>query len=261
MLLYQRESGDAREYKLIFICVPKTLHSRLYRVNRMTFFWKKNFPCHRFPPCLVPDVVPCFGKRLNPSRETCVGLTDREWIMLKFFIRQMILKFGKRYDYDVDYMLHMLDRTPEVMSGLNALSKLSSYRKKAPLNAHMAARLQGVLMEDCGPCVQLTVDMALEAGMARDEIEAVLTGDPAAMAEDTALGYRFASAILARSPDQDDVREAVRAAYGDEAVIEITLATQVSRFFPMIKTGLGYGKSCSMIVLGERKITMSKEAA
>ncbi|RED51408.1 hypothetical protein [Aestuariispira insulae] len=181
--------------------------------------------------------------------------------MFRFFIRQMILKFGKRYDYDVDYMLHMLERTPGVMNGLNAMSKLSSYRKKTPLNAHMAARLQGVLMEDCGPCVQLTVDMALEAGMARDEIEAVLTGDLAAMAEDTALGYRFAAAILARSDDQDVARAAVRTAYGEEAVIEITLATQVSRFFPMIKTGLGYGQSCSMVTLGERKITMEKDAA
>ena len=181
--------------------------------------------------------------------------------MFKSFIKHMILKFGNRYGYDVGYMLHMLETTPEVVNSFNALSKLARYRKKAPLNAHMAAKLLGALNEDCGPCVQLAVDMARESGVASDQIEAVLTEDQAAMAPDTALGYRFASAIIARSTNEDAAREAVRSAYGDAAIIELTLASQVGRLFPMIKAGLGYGKSCSRIDIGQRKITVTKEAA
>ena len=181
--------------------------------------------------------------------------------MLKYFMKHMILKFGNRYSYDVGYMLHMLETTPEVMTSFNALSKLDSYRKRTPVEAHMAAKLRGVLNEDCGPCVQLTVDMARESGMASDQIEAALTGDQAAMSPDTALGFRFASAIMARSNDEDAAREAVRSAYGDAAVIELTLATQITRLFPMVKAGLGYGKSCSRIDIGERRVTLAKEAA
>lgn len=181
--------------------------------------------------------------------------------MIKHFIKHMILKFGKHYSYDVGYMLHMLETTPEVMHSFNALSKLSGFRKAAPVNAHMAAKLLGTLKEDCGPCVQLTVDMAREAGMAPDQIEAVLTGEQSAMEPDTALGYRFASAIMARSSGEDAVRETVRAAYGDSGVIELTLAAQTVRLFPMIKAGLGYGKSCSRINIGARDIAVVKEAA
>lgn len=181
--------------------------------------------------------------------------------MFKILIKRMILGFGARYDYDVDYMLHMLEATPGVMNSFNALSKLSSYRKVVSVNAHMAASLLGVLREDCGPCVQLTVDMAREAGMAPEQIEAVLTGDPAGMAADTTLGHRFASALLARSEDEDAAREAVRGAYGDAGVVELTLACQVIRLFPMIKTGLGYGKSCGLITIGTRKVTVVQEAA
>ncbi|MEM7119722.1 MAG: hypothetical protein AAF563_00510 [Pseudomonadota bacterium] len=173
----------------------------------------------------------------------------------------MILKFGHRYGYDVGYMLHMLETTPDVMGSFNALSKLAGYRKAVPVNAHMAAGLRGVLYEDCGPCVQLTVDMAREAGVASDQIEAVLTGDLAIMSSDTALGYRFASAILARSSDDEAAREAVRGAYGDAGVIALTLAAQVSRVFPMVKTGLGYGKTCSRVHVGERQVSPMKEAA
>ncbi len=181
--------------------------------------------------------------------------------MFKYFTKHMISKFGKRYDYDVGYMLHMLETTPEVMSSFHALSKLAIYRKTTPVNAHMAAKLIGALNEDCGPCVQLTVDIARESGVASDQIEAVLTGDRAAMSPDTALGCRFASAIIARSTDEDAAREAVRSAYGEAAIIELTLASQIIRLFPMVKAGLGYGKSCDRIYIGEREITVAKEAA
>ena len=166
--------------------------------------------------------------------------------MFRYFIKHMILKFGKRYDYDVGYMLHMLETTPEVMNAFNALSKLDSARKTTPVNAHMAAKILGVLNEDCGPCVQLAVDMARESGMAPDQIEAVLTGDQAAMSSDTALSYRFASAIIARSGDEDAAREAVRSAYGDAAVIELTLAAQVGQdCFPWSKPGLVMAKAAA----------------
>ena len=181
--------------------------------------------------------------------------------MFRFIIRHMIKKFGKRYDYEVDYILHMLEVAPDVMNAFNALSKLSSYRKKAPVNALMAARLLGVLEEDCGPCVQLSSDMAREAGMAPEQVEAVLTGDQEAMSSDTALGYRYAVAILNGSPDQFAAREAVRQAHGEAAVVELTLAMQVNRLFPMIKQGLGYGKSCSRVRIGNRKVLAVKAAA
>ena len=181
--------------------------------------------------------------------------------MFRYFTKHRISKFGKRYGYDVGYMLHMLETTPDVMNAFNALSKLAGYRRQTPVEAHVAANLLGALTEDCGPCVQLTVHMARDSGMASDQIEAVLTGDQAAMAADTALGYRFASAIIARSTDEDAAREAVRSTYGDAAVIELTLACQVVRVFPMVKAGLGYGKSCSRIDVGERQITLAKEAA
>ena len=181
--------------------------------------------------------------------------------MLRYLTRNMIRKFGRHYDYDVSYMLYMLETTPDVMTPFNALSKLAGYRKTVPMNAHMAASVLGVLHEDCGPCTQLTVDMAREAGVAPDQIEAVLNGNNAAMAKDTALAYRFASAIINRSSDEDAARQAVRDAYGDAAVIELTLATQVVRVFPMVKAGLGYAKSGQRVSIGDREVTFVKEAA
>jgi alkylhydroperoxidase family enzyme len=173
----------------------------------------------------------------------------------------MIRSFGKRYDYDIGYMLLLLDETPSLMNAFNGLSKLSGYRKKAPVEAYIAAKLTGVGAEDCGPCLQLAVDMAREDGVAGSLIEAILAGDEGSMCTDSALGFRFASAILARSDDEDAARAAVRNAYGEAAVVELTLATQINRVFPMVKRGLGYDKSCNRITVGGRQIDVVRDAA
>ena len=174
--------------------------------------------------------------------------------MLRPVYRFMIRGFGKRYDYDTGYMILLLDETPSLMNALNGLSKLSNYQKNAPLEAHVAARLTGVRAEDCGPCLQLTIDMARERGMSGPLTEAILSGDVDSMCTDSALGFRFASATLTRSGDEEAARDAVRDAYGEAAVIELTLASQISRVFPMLKRGLGFDKTCKRTSVGTSQI-------
>jgi hypothetical protein len=51
--------------------------------------------------------------------------------------------------------------------------------------------------------------MALEAGMPREQIEAVLRRDPLAMNSATILGFRFADAVVRRSGGADEFRDAI----------------------------------------------------
>ena len=99
--------------------------------------------------------------------------------------------------------------------------KASDHREVIPVETSFAAKLTGALAEDCGPCTQLCVDMALEAGMARDQIEAVLRRDLKTMTPDVALGFQFADAILRRSAEDDVYRDAVRARWVSATSSEI----------------------------------------
>jgi hypothetical protein len=130
-----------------------------------------------------------------------------------------------------------------------------------PVEASFAAKISGAMAEDCGPCTQLTVDMALEAGMAKDQIEAVLRRDHRAMNAATALGFRFADAVIRRSPDDDACRDAVRAQWGEKGVIDLTMALQMGRIFPMVKTALGYGKECRRVNVGGHDVDVIRQAA
>jgi hypothetical protein len=115
--------------------------------------------------------------------------------------------------------------------------------------------------EDCGPCTQLTVDMALEAGMARDQIEAVLRRDVKAMTPSVVLGFRFADAVVRRSLDDEACRDAVRARWGDKGVIDLAMGLQLGRMFPMIKYALGYAKECRRVSVAGDHIDVVKQAA
>ena len=127
--------------------------------------------------------------------------------------------------------------------------------------ANIPAKITGAIAEDCGPCTQLTVDMALEAGMARDQIEAVLRRDVAAMTEAVALGFQFASAVAHRSMDDDKYRDAVRPRWGEKGVIDLAMALQMGRTFPMIKLGLGYARECRRVAVAGHQIDVIKQAA
>lgn len=181
--------------------------------------------------------------------------------MLRLFARRGLAKFAKRYDYDVSYMRAMLTASPAAFMKFTQVMKLATHREAAPLDAYYAAKLVGALVEDCGPCTQLVVNLAREAGVREAQIEALLKRDVGAMNADTALGFAFGEAIAYRLPNEDEVRDGVRAQWGDKGLIDLTFALQVSRIFPMLKAGLGYAKECRRVHVGARPVDVVRRAA
>jgi hypothetical protein len=181
--------------------------------------------------------------------------------MHSLIARRMLRATSKRYGYDTSYLEMMLKESPSAFFKFAPVMKAAGHREVVPVDAGFAAKIVGALAEDCGPCTQLVVDMALEAGMPKDQIEAVLRRDPRAMNSDTVLGFRFADAVVRRSPDDDEYRDAIRAQWGEKGVIDLTLALQMSRMFPMVKAGLGYARECRRVIVDGHNVDVVKQAA
>ena len=180
----------------------------------------------------------------------------RSWIA-----RRTLRAFARRYGYDVSYLLMMLNHSPAAFFKFAPVMKAAAHREAVPIDASFAAKIVGALAEDCGPCTQLVVDMALEAGMEKDQIEAVLRRDPRTMSDTTRLAFRFADAVMRRSVDDEEFRDAVRAQWGEQGVIDLTLALQLGRMFPMVKAGLGYAKECRRVTVDGHNVDVVKQAA
>jgi hypothetical protein len=180
----------------------------------------------------------------------------RSWIA-----RRMLRSYSKRYAYDTSYLDMMLRESPAAFFKFAPLMKASRHREVVPIEASFVVGIVGAKAEDCGPCTQLVVDMALEAGVPKDQIEAVLRRDLRAMRSDVLVAFRFADAIARRSLDDGEHREAVRARWGQKGVIDLTMALQMGRMFPMVKAALGYAKECRRVSVGGNEVDVVKQAA
>jgi hypothetical protein len=170
--------------------------------------------------------------------------------MIKWFLRRWITTFERTWNYDAAYMHDVLDADPKALLAFSKVAGVSRYRKDVPRAAYFAAAITGTMAEDCGPCTQLTIDMAERAGVAPSVLRAVVARDFAALSADAALGVRFADAALRRAADADDLRDEVVRRWGKRALVSLAFAVTGARIFPTLKYALGHGRACTRVTVG-----------
>lgn len=174
--------------------------------------------------------------------------------MFAFWFSRFVDRFGRRYDYDVSYLHHLrrVDTGAFLRAGL--LNLVSAHRGGVPAAPLFAARLRAALAEDCGPCVQLVANMAVEAAVDPAIVAGILRDDPGALPGEVALVLAFTEAVLARDPQADRLREDIAARWGERGVAAIALAIGTSRVYPCLKHALGYGRACSRVTIAEQSL-------
>jgi len=156
--------------------------------------------------------------------------------------------FEARYRYDGAYMKDMLRDAPEAYRAFEAFLPMASFRKEAPRDAYFVAKIAAFRRVDCGPCLQLAVRRAQEAGVPAPIVAAAAL-DQGELSETLARARRFAEAILDGHPDCDRLRQELAAELGAAAVVELALAAASAQIFPVMKRATGHYKSCSLVKL------------
>ena len=181
--------------------------------------------------------------------------------MLKALLDRFAIRpFEKSFDYDAGYMRAVLEARPVSFLKFSVLPSLAN-RRDAPAEALAAAGILATLSEDCGPCTQIGVDIALKGGARAEVLRAILAGDEAAMGPDAALGYRFARASLARDLEAADVaRDEVVRRWGRKGLIALAMALTTSRMYPTLKYAMGHGRACSKVMVAGEPASFEKPA-
>ncbi len=170
--------------------------------------------------------------------------------MLRTLFARIIDRFEKEWSYDASYMRHIVNADPIAFAKFSILPGLTN-RRAAPGAALAAAGIVGTVAEDCGPCTQISVDIAARSGVPAETLRAILAGDEAAMGRDAALAWRFARASLARDMEVcDPLRDEIVARWGQRGLTAVAFALTTARMYPTLKYALGYGKACSRVRVG-----------
>ncbi len=179
--------------------------------------------------------------------------------MIRSIGHRIIDRFGDRYDYDATYMHEILDVSIRAFLKLAMAQAMNAHREGLPADTLFAARITAVRFEDCGPCAQLVVNMALEAGVAAATVRAIVGRDFDAMGEDAALGVAFADAVLAHNAT-DEMRARALTRYGERGLVTLAYAIAATRIYPTMKRVLGHAHTCERLRVEDNIVTAARAA-
>ena len=162
-----------------------------------------------------------------------------------------MLEGARRYlgDVNMDYAWHLRDVAPSRLWRFSLIKTVEGPRRITPPGVWHAAGLAAAMVEDCGPCVQIHVNLAQKDKVDARILSALVQKRLDDVPADIALGFRFGDAV-ARGVPATDLREQIRAAWGDRGVAELAFTIATARFYPAVKRGLGYAEACERVIVG-----------
>lgn len=181
--------------------------------------------------------------------------------MFKHLLTRQIEAFEQHYDYDMSYAHRMLRVSRGAFLRFALFSRFAQVREAVPAAPWFAARIAASLFEDCGPCTQLVVRMAEEAGVDAGLLRAIVSGDDAALDDETLLALRFARAVLTRATDCAFLHDEALRRWGERGVVSLALIIANTRVYPTLKRGLGYAHACARVEVGGQSVAASLFAA
>lgn len=172
-----------------------------------------------------------------------------------------LLKWGDKQigGVDMDYAYHLRDVIPSRLWRYSLIRVVEGPRKFTPPEVFHAAGLAAAMVEDCGPCVQIHVNLALKENVSAETLRKLIAGKTNEAPFDAALGFRYGDAV-ARGLMADDLRDQIRSKWGEKGLIELAFVVATARFYPAVKRGMGYAHTCERVIINDQEARAFKAA-
>ncbi len=160
-------------------------------------------------------------------------------------LAQQIEQFESHYDYDGGYMRDLLASSPAGYEKFDAVMPLVQHRELLDVDTYWVARLAAMKVGDCGDCLQLVVKMALESGISKTIVNAVLHSPdrlPKALQEVYVL-----ATVVAENKMDDTMAKKIESRFNTGQRIELGLCIATTLFFPIIRRAGGYANQCRIL--------------
>lgn len=166
--------------------------------------------------------------------------------MNKEDILKQIDDFEAHYKYDSTYMRELLETSPMGYDKFNNAMPLVSHRELLDTTSYWISKLAAMRAEDCGDCLQLNVRMALEDGVDKEIVSAVVNGG-AGLTDDLKDVYYFSIGVAENSLNDFTLIERIESRFDKGQLLEFGLSISTAKFFPTTKRAVGYTRSCSIV--------------
>lgn len=158
-------------------------------------------------------------------------------------------QFSASYEYDTAYLEKLLKDSSGAYRAFEGGQSMSQYRKALPLDAHYVARIATMQVEDCGPCTQLNLRMAIESGVERSLLDTLIQS-PKKLPQELGDIRDHARAVVGAEALDPARVERLRALYGDDGFAELAVVITGCRLYPTLKRAMLENESC---IIGDLK--------
>ena len=161
----------------------------------------------------------------------------------KYTAKRSLQTFEDHYNYDATYLHDVLESSLDAFEVFSNFQAMGHYRKVLPVDVFFVSKIAAAQTEDCGPCTELNVRMAQEAGLSDEVIKSILKGTGLKPELEQVRQFSISVAYNEVKPGQV---EEIRDRYGNAGLAELALSIASMRVYPCMKRALGYDQSCSV---------------
>jgi len=165
--------------------------------------------------------------------------------MIARILKRSFARFGSRYGYDSGYMQELVDTDRNGALKLALASSFTRHRFGLPPAPYFAAKIVATRHADCGACLKLAIDMAVEAGVSLPDIRRLLVGPEGEAPPEMRLAARYARAVAEHDPALPGIIEECVRCWGKRGLAGLAAAVTGGQFFPLLKRGLGKASACT----------------
>ncbi|AMX01206.1 hypothetical protein [Microbulbifer thermotolerans] len=159
---------------------------------------------------------------------------------------QEIEAFSRRYRYDMDYLKEFLHASPKGYEKFANFRPLSHHREFLSADIYWVSKLAAMQVADCGACLQLSVRMALEAGLDKSLVQACLQGG-SHLPDKLKDIFDFATAVAGHQDIDPQLEERIDTILEKRQRIELGVCVATASVYPTIKRAMGYAQSCCLL--------------
>ncbi len=168
--------------------------------------------------------------------------------MIARILKRQVAGFGDRYGYDASYLHELVDTDRTGAVKMLLLGPFTRHRFGLPAAPYFAAKIIATQRADCGACLKLAIDMAVEAGVPLAPIRHLLVGSAEEAPPDMQLAARYAHAVLDNDPALPEAIEECTRRWGKRGLAGLAAAVAAGQLYPVFKRGLGHGTSCTPVM-------------
>ena len=168
--------------------------------------------------------------------------------MIARILKRSFARFGSRYGYDASYLQDLVDTDRNGALRLALASSFTRHPFGLPPAPYFAAKIVATRHADCGACLKLAIDMAVEAGVPLPDIRRLLVDSAGEAPPEMRLAARYARAVSEHDPALPRIIEECVGCWGKRGLAGLAAAVTGGQFFPLLKRGLGRGSACTPVL-------------